>query len=69
VSASTPFHRVYPVSPWCLSATLERQRVLGTGPRFRKFGHRAVYDMADFVSWSNERVFDSTAQVFATTPR
>ena len=49
--------------------TLEKQRVLGTGPRFRKFGRRVVYDMADLVSWSNERVFDSTAQVFPTKPR
>jgi len=49
--------------------TLEKQRVLGTGPRFRKFGRRVVYDMADLVSWSNERVFDSTAQAFATKPR
>ena len=49
--------------------TLEKLRVLGTGPSFRKFGRRVVYDMADLVSWSNERVFDSTAQVFATKAR
>jgi hypothetical protein len=42
--------------------TLEKLRVLGTGPRFRKFGRRVVYDVADLVTWSNERVFDSTAQ-------
>ena len=42
--------------------TLEKSRVLGTGPRFRKFGRRVIYDVADLVSWSNERVFDRTAQ-------
>jgi len=42
--------------------TLEKLRVLGTGPRFRKFGRRVVYDVADLVGWSNERVFERTAQ-------
>jgi hypothetical protein len=41
--------------------TLEKQRVKGTGPRFRKFGRRVVYSLQDLESWSNERVFDSTA--------
>jgi hypothetical protein len=46
--------------------TLEKLRVLGTGPRFRKFGRRVVYDTADLVSWSNERVFENTAQAYAS---
>jgi len=41
--------------------TLEKQRVKGTGPRFRKFGRRVIYSLEDLESWSNERVFDSTA--------
>jgi hypothetical protein len=47
-----------------LPRTLEKQRVLGTGPRFRKFGRRVVYDTADLVSWSNDHAFDNTAQAF-----
>ena len=42
--------------------TLEKLRVLGTGPQFRKFGRRVVYDVADLVSWSNQRVFVRTMQ-------
>ena len=49
--------------------TLEKLRVIGTGPRFRKFGRRVVYDVADLVNWSNERVFESTADAFATRSR
>jgi len=44
--------------------TLEKLRVHGNGPRFRKFGRRVVYDTADLVNWANQRVFDSTAQAF-----
>jgi len=42
--------------------TLEKQRVKGTGPRFRKFGRRVVYAIEDLEGWSNARVFDSTAE-------
>jgi hypothetical protein len=42
--------------------TLEKLRVLGTGPQFRKFGRRVVYDVTDLVTWSNQRVFVRTAQ-------
>jgi hypothetical protein len=45
--------------------TLEKLRVLGTGPRFRKFGRRVAYDTADLVSWANERVFLTTAEAYA----
>jgi hypothetical protein len=41
--------------------TLEKLRVVGTGPRFRKFGRRVVYDVADLIRWSNERVFERTS--------
>jgi len=41
--------------------TLEKQRVHGGGPRFRKFGRRVVYAIADLESWSNARVCDSTS--------
>ena len=32
--------------------TLEKHRVLGGGPRFRKFGARVVYAMADLRTWA-----------------
>ena len=42
--------------------TLEKLRVLGTGPQFRKFGRRVVYHISDLNRWSDERVFVRTAQ-------
>ena len=42
--------------------TLEKQRVRGDGPRFRKFGRRVVYAVADLESWANERVCSSTSE-------
>jgi hypothetical protein len=41
--------------------TLEKQRVIGGGPRFRKFGRRVVYAIADLEIWANARVCDSTS--------
>jgi hypothetical protein len=41
--------------------TLEKQRVLGGGPRFRKFGRRVVYAFDDLVSWAEARGCDSTS--------
>jgi len=40
--------------------TLEKLRVLGTGPRFCKFGRRVVYDVADLIRWASERVCERT---------
>lgn len=42
--------------------TLEKQRVHGGGPRFRKFGRRVVYAVVDLESWANERVCSSTSE-------
>ena len=41
--------------------TLEKQRVLGGGPRFRKFGRRVVYAIEDLESWANARAFEMTS--------
>lgn len=41
--------------------TLEKMRVIGGGPRFRKFGRRVVYAMADLELWANARSCDSTS--------
>ncbi|VTU31649.1 Helix-turn-helix domain protein [Variovorax sp. SRS16] len=41
--------------------TLEKQRVLGGGPRFRKFGARVVYAAEDLRSWADSRAYDMTS--------
>lgn len=41
--------------------TLEKQRVLGGGPRFRKFGARVVYAAADLRAWAEGRAFGMTS--------
>lgn len=41
--------------------TLEKQRVLGGGPRFRKFGRRVMYAVADLDAWANEHSFETTS--------
>ena len=41
--------------------TLEKQRVIGGGPKFRKFGRRVMYAVADLDAWAAERSFDSTS--------
>ena len=41
--------------------TLEKMRVVGGGPRFRKFGRRVLYAASDLESWANERVCASTS--------
>lgn len=41
--------------------TLEKQRVLGGGPRFRKFGRRVMYAVADLDGWADQRGFGSTS--------
>ena len=41
--------------------TLEKQRVLGGGPRFRKFGARVVYAAADLRAWADSNTFGMTS--------
>lgn len=43
--------------------TLEKQRVFGGGPRFRKFGRRVLYALADLDAWANERRCESTSSL------
>lgn len=42
--------------------TLEKQRVLGGGPRFRKFGARVVYATDDLQTWADSRAYDMTSE-------
>ncbi|OOG36620.1 AlpA family transcriptional regulator [Polaromonas sp. A23] len=41
--------------------TLEKQRVLGGGPRFRKFGARVVYAAADLRAWADSHSYGMTS--------
>jgi hypothetical protein len=41
--------------------TLEKQRVLGGGPRFRKFGARVVYAATDLRAWADSRAYGMTS--------
>lgn len=41
--------------------TLEKQRVIGGGPKFHKFGRRVVYAIDNLESWANARSCDTTS--------
>ncbi|MDD5364807.1 MAG: helix-turn-helix domain-containing protein [Gallionellaceae bacterium] len=41
--------------------TLEKLRVIGGGPRFRKFGRRVMYAVADLDAWADQRSFEATS--------
>ena len=41
--------------------TLEKQRVIGGGPRFRKFGRRVLYAIEDLEMWANARAYEMTS--------
>lgn len=41
--------------------TLEKHRVIGGGPRFRKFGRRVMYAIADLDAWADSRSFEATS--------
>jgi excisionase family DNA binding protein len=41
--------------------TLEKQRVIGGGPRFRKFGRRVLYAIDDLQIWAEARACEMTS--------
>jgi hypothetical protein len=41
--------------------TLEKHRVTGGGPRYRKFGRRVLYAIDDLEAWANARCFQVTS--------
>jgi hypothetical protein len=43
--------------------TLEKYRVRGGGPPFRKLGRRVVYAHSDLEEWAGRRVCDSTSDM------
>lgn len=48
--------------------TLEKQRVLGGGPRFHKFGRRVLYAVQDLETWANARRFEMTCDPGCDAP-
>jgi hypothetical protein len=42
--------------------TLEKQRVTGGGPIYRKLGRRVVYALADLEAWADARAYGCTTQ-------
>jgi hypothetical protein len=49
--------------------TLATKASRGQGPKFRKFGPRALYSWADLISWANGKLsppVSSTAELDAT---
>jgi len=49
--------------------TLEKQRVIGGGPRFRKFGRRVMYAIVDLEAWADARSFEMTSDPEYTARR
>ena len=41
--------------------TLEKNRVIGGGPRFHKFGRRVLYAISDLEAWAGERSHEMTS--------
>jgi len=41
--------------------TLEKQRVIGGGPKFRKFGRRVMYAVSDLDTWADARSYEATS--------
>lgn len=41
--------------------TLEKQRVIGGGPKFRKFGRRVMYAASDLDAWADQRSYEATS--------
>ncbi|WP_421950096.1 helix-turn-helix transcriptional regulator [Pelagibacterium sp.] len=57
--------RLLAISP----RTLEKHRVFGTGPVFRKLGGRVVYAVADLEAWAEDGARRSTSDPGAERKR
>jgi hypothetical protein len=50
--------------------TLEKYRVIGGGPKFRKFGTRVRYTLRDLNEWAAARTCESTSDpLYTARPR
>jgi hypothetical protein len=47
--------------------TLEKYRVIGGGPKFRKLGTRVRYTLSDLNEWSAARTCESTSDAAYST--
>jgi predicted DNA-binding transcriptional regulator AlpA len=45
---------------------LDKSRMEGSGPRFRKFGRRVLYHITDLEDWTARRAYQSTSELSAT---
>lgn len=45
--------------------TMEKHRLHGTGPLYRKLGGRVVYEIGDLQKWANEGTRRSTSESVA----
>lgn len=49
--------------------TMEKHRLYGTGPRYRKIGGRVVYAVEDLKSWADQGLRTSTSDPGTGTVR
>ncbi|MFC5355513.1 helix-turn-helix transcriptional regulator [Azospirillum himalayense] len=49
--------------------TMEKHRLYGTGPRYRKIGGRVVYAVEDLKSWADQGLRTSTSDPGVGTVR
>lgn len=49
--------------------TMEKHRLYGTGPRYRKIGGRVVYAVEDLKSWADQGLRTSTSDPGSGTVR
>jgi hypothetical protein len=49
--------------------TLEKLRVVGGGPQFRKLGRRVMYTIEELEAWAGMRRCDSTSDPAWKTPQ
>lgn len=63
--ADSPYRNTQEAAAYLMlqPSTLERYRIDGTGPRYRKHGDLVVYAVADLNKWSDARTRVSTSDV------
>ena len=63
VTATTHFDQLQLADRWGLSPkTLERWRVLGTGPKFIRLPGKVIYRLCDIEAYEDECLVSSTAE-------
>lgn len=65
---TTHFDQLQLAERWGLSPkTLERWRVLGTGPQYIRLPGKVIYRLCDIEAYENECLVSSTAELRKTT--